>query len=209
MPAFLQFDGLTKRYGSVTVLQDALLTLQRGRVHALMGENGAGKSTLIKMIAGVVSADAMSVRKDGHEIPIGSAGDAAAAGFRFIHQELNIVPTLSVAENILLGHDVPNRLGAFVDWREMARRARAALAELGIDHIDVQTHAGALGTGDRMLINLASALVSHPDEDRPCLYVLDEPTAALNDTEVGKLFAVVNRLKEEGAAVLYVSPPHR
>ncbi len=205
MSPFLQFDGLTKRYGSATVLEDVSIALERGRAHALMGENGAGKSTFIKLIAGVVPADAMTVRKQGKVIPIASAADAAAAGFRFIHQELNIVPPLSVAENTLLGHDIPHRLGVFVNWREMARRAQAALAELGIDHIDVQVHAGALGTGDRMLIKLASALVSHPGEACPCLYVLDEPTAALNETEVEKLFAVVQRLKSEGAAILYVS----
>ena len=176
MPAFLQFEDLTKRYGSATVLQDVTLELQSGRVHALMGENGAGKSTLIKLIAGVVPPDAMSIRKEGRQIAIGSSTDAARAGFRFIHQELNIVPSLSVAENILLGHAIPNRMGLLVNWREMARRAQSALSELGIDHIDVEVHAGALGTGDRMLIKLASALVSHPGEARPCLYVLDEPT---------------------------------
>ncbi len=205
MPAFLQFEGLTKRYGSATVLQDVTLELQSGRVHALMGENGAGKSTLIKLIAGVVPPDAMTVRKEGRQIAIGSSSDAALAGFRFIHQELNIVPSLSVAENILLGHAIPHRMGLLVNWREMARRARSALSELGIDHIDVNVHAGALGTGDRMLIKLASALVSHPGESRPCLYVLDEPTAALNDNEVEKLFAVIQSLKAEGAAILYVS----
>ena len=205
MSGFLDFTGLTKRYGATTVLSDVSVQLERGRVHALMGENGAGKSTFIKLIAGVVAANAISVRKDGREIPIRSPADAAAAGFRFIHQELNIVPQLSVAENILLGLPVPRRLGIFVDWREVARQAKAALAELGVEHINVAKHAGGLGVGDRMLVKIASALVSQGGAERPCLYVLDEPTAALNDAEVETLFAVIDRLKAAGAAVLYVS----
>ena len=200
----LVFEGMTKRYGAVSVLDNVSVTLEPGRVHALMGENGAGKSTFIKLIAGVVSADSMRLRKGSTEIPLHSATDAAAAGFRFIHQELNIVPQLSVAENILLGHRVPGRLGIFVNWREMALRARNALNRLGVDHIDVRSHAGDLGTGDRMLIRLASSLVAN-EVTAPCLYVLDEPTAALKDTEVEKLFSVIRGLRDDGAAILYVS----
>ena len=175
----LEFSGLTKRYGSATVLSNVTLHLRPGRVHGLMGENGAGKSTLIKLIAGVVPADAMTLRKDGAEIVVTSPADAAAAGFRIIHQELNLVPQLSVAENILLGQPLPRRLGVLVDWPELARRAEAALAELGIDKIDVWQHAGALGLGDRMLVKIAAALVGDDGEVAPGLYVLDEPTAAL------------------------------
>ena len=201
----MEFAGLSKRYGPATVLDDVTLRLEPGRVHALMGENGAGKSTFIKLLAGVVSADAMTVRKGGDEVPLRSAADAAAAGFRFIHQELNIIPQLSVAENILLGQDMPVRAGLLVNWTELARRAKQALAALGVEHINVRRHAGALGTGDRMLIKIASALVSHDGETAPCLYVFDEPTAALNEAESEKLFAVIARLKEQGAAILYVS----
>ncbi|MBO6902517.1 MAG: sugar ABC transporter ATP-binding protein [Rhizobiaceae bacterium] len=200
----LEFAGLSKRYGPATVLDDVTLRLGPGRVHALMGENGAGKSTFIKLLAGVVPADAMTVWKDGHEVQLRSAADATAAGFRFIHQELNTIPQLSVAENILLGQDMPLRLG-LVNWTELARRAKQALAALGVEHINVTRHAGALGTGDRMLIKIASALVSHDGETPPCLYVFDEPTAALNEAESEKLFAVIARLKEQGAAILYVS----
>ena len=201
----ISFDGATKRYGAATVLDAVSVTLQPGRVHALMGENGAGKSTLIKLIAGVVPANDMTVRKGADVIRLASAADAAAAGFRFIHQELNIVPQLSVAENILLGHRVRPRLGFLVNWPEMRARAAAALDALGIDHIDVGTHAGDLGTGDRMLIKLASALVPDAGAAPPCLYVLDEPTAALKEAEVEKLFRVIRRLRDESAAILYVS----
>ena len=201
----MEFAGLSKLYGPATVLEDVTLRLQPGRVHALMGENGAGKSTFIKLLAGVVPADAMTVRKNGSEVTLRSAADATAAGFRFIHQELNIIPQLSVAENILLGQDMPVRARLLVNWTELARRAKQALAALGVEHINVRRHAGALGTGDRMLIKIASALVSHDGEAPPCLYVFDEPTAALNEAESEKLFAVIARLKEQGAAILYVS----
>lgn len=170
-----------------------------------MGENGAGKSTVIKLIAGVIAADSLTLRKNGKEIPLRSASDAAAAGFRIIHQELNLVPQLSVAENILLGQPVPNRLGFLVNWPEMARRAKTALGELGVETIDVTQHAGNLSTGDRMLVKIAWALVRNEGEKAPCLYVLDEPTAALSEAEAEKLFVVIARLKAQGAAILYVS----
>ena len=199
----LEFSGLTKRYGAVTVLSDVSITLEPGRVHALMGENGAGKSTLIKLVSGVVAADQMRVRRGDDDLALRNPGDATKAGFRIIHQELNLVPQLSVAENILLGHPLPQRLGLFVDWRALARRAEAALAELGVTGLDVTRQAGGLSPGDRMLVKIASALVAGEGQ-APCLYVLDEPTAALSQAESARLFAVIARLKQR-AAVLYVS----
>ena len=197
----LEFSGLTKRYGAVTVLNDVSITLQPGRVHALMGENGAGKSTFIKLLSGVVHADRMIVRKGNADIMLRSPADATKAGFRIIHQELNLVPQLSVAENILLGHAMPQRLGLFIDWPELARKATAALTQLGIS-LDVTAQAGTLSPGDRMLVKIASALVA--DGQPPCLYVLDEPTAALSQAESERLFTVMETLKQT-AAILYVS----
>lgn len=201
----LSLIGLSKSYGGVPALRDVTLRLSAGRVHALMGENGAGKSTLIKLVAGVVRADAMTVERDGVAIGIATPADAVRAGFRVIHQELSIVPQLSVAENILLGHPSPRRFGVLVDWRRLAGRAQAALAFLGAGHIDVTVQAGDLSTGDRMLTRIAAALVVDADEAAPCLYVLDEPTAALTAAESEKLFSVIRRLTARGAAVLYVS----
>ncbi len=201
----LGFQGLTKAYGGAPALSNVSLTMLPGRVHALMGENGAGKSTLIKLIAGVVPADRMMVLRDGKTVTLRCAADAAKAGFRFIHQELNIVPQLSVAENVLLGHAAPRRFGAVIDWRRLEANAQEALAFLGADHIDLRQQAGALATGDRMLARIASALVAEAGAPEPCLYVLDEPTAALTAAESTKLFDVIDRLKARGAAVLYVS----
>lgn len=197
----LDFKGLSKAYAGVPALSDVSLSLSGGRVHALMGENGAGKSTLIKLIAGVVRADGMAVERDGISVPLNGAADAAAAGFRTIHQELNIVPQVSVAENILLGHGLPRRLGVAVNWRAAHAQARAALEALGAGHIDVRALAGDLPAGEKMLIKIAAALIG----EGPCLYVLDEPTAALTGAESEMLFDVIARLKARGAAVLYVS----
>ncbi|MEL7215127.1 MAG: ATP-binding cassette domain-containing protein, partial [Pseudomonadota bacterium] len=202
----LTFQDMHKAYGGVPALKGAGLTLRAGQVHALMGENGAGKSTLIKLIAGVVPADRMRVERDGVPLTIDSAVAAQRAGFRVIHQELNIVPQVSVAENMLLGRTFPRRFGLAIEWRAVYARAEAALEALGADHIDVRALAGTLSTGDQMLMKIAAALVSDPvTDDIATLYVLDEPTAALTGEEAEMLFAVIARLTATGAAVLYVS----
>ncbi|MGK0228121.1 MAG: ribose transport system ATP-binding protein [Gammaproteobacteria bacterium] len=200
----LTFTHMSKTYGDVAALSDVSLSLHQGRVHALMGENGAGKSTLIKLIAGVVKADNIVFAKDGKTFPLDVAQDAHDAGFRFIHQELNIIPQVSVAENILLGSKFPRRFGLAIDWRKLRAKASAALSLLGATHIDVTAIAADLSAGDKMLIRIAAALVAD-DNVQADLYVLDEPTAALTDKESEMLFEVINTLKANGAAVLYVS----
>jgi ABC-type sugar transport system ATPase subunit len=125
----LTISGLDKSYGSARVLRDVSLALRPGEVHALMGENGAGKSTLIKALAGVIEVDAMTVKVDGAERKLDGPADAAALGLRFLHQELNIVPALSVAENILMSRRTPRRFGCLVDWPIQRARAADALAQ--------------------------------------------------------------------------------
>ena len=198
----LTFQNMSKSYGGVPALSDVTLMLTGGRVHALMGENGAGKSTLIKMIAGVTAADHLIVEQDGRRIPLTSPRDAQAARFRFIHQELNIVPQISVAENILLGQRLPRFRGLWIDWALVRAKAQEALTALGVRHIDVRTLAGDLAAGDQMLIKIAAALVT---DQQAALYVFDEPTAALTGAESELLFTVITRLAATGAAVLYVS----
>jgi ABC-type sugar transport system ATPase subunit len=199
----IEFSGLAKAYGGQPALRDVSLALEGGEIHALMGENGAGKSTLIRLIAGVTPADSMQVRIDGAPVPLASAADAARAGFRFVHQELHIVPQLSVAENVLLGRPLPRRAGLLVDWPRLRAEAAAALARLGAGGIDPALPAGRLTTGERMLVRLASLLAA--DDAAPRLYVLDEPTAALTRAESDRLFAVLRELAAAGAAILYVS----
>jgi len=192
----LTFSDMSKAYGGVPALQGVSLTLEKQRIHALMGENGAGKSTLIKIIAGVIRADSVSVIKDGKQLPLSNAQDA-------------YVPQVSVAENILLGRSYPRRFGLAVDWSAVHRIAQAALDFLGATHINVKALAGSLPAGDQMLVKIAAALVAENSVAEGAveadLYVLDEPTAALTNAESEMLFAVLQRLKDKGAAILYVS----
>lgn len=201
--AMLSLSRVTKTYAGVPALTDVALDLRAGEVHALMGENGAGKSTLIRILAGVTQADRMEAWMGGSPVQLRSPAEARASGFRFVHQELNIVPQISVAENILLGRPAPRRFGLAVDWPEMNRIASEALARFGVTAIDPAQKVARLGMGDRMLIRLAALLVE--DETPARLFVLDEPTAALTHAESDRLFRVIRSLRDQGAAILYVS----
>src|SRR5262249_31611948 len=122
--SLLSIASLSKSYGGIAALRDASLDVEAGEVHALMGENGAGKSTLIKILAGAVRADAGKIAIDGAVVSIFSARDAYRLGLRFLHQELNVLPRLSVAENLFLGRAYPTRLFRLIDWRVLHDRAR-------------------------------------------------------------------------------------
>lgn len=197
----LTLHGIARCYGAVQALCDVDVTFCAGEVHALMGENGAGKSTLIRLIAGLEAPDAGEMRLNGAPVAFGSAAAAQAAGLRVLHQELHVVPALSVAENMHLAQPYPRRLG-LVDWRALNRAARAALDRLRLDHIDPRAPMARLGPGDQMLVRIAATLLG---DDTPWLYVMDEPTAALTGAESDRLFAVIAELTAAGAGILYVS----
>lgn len=197
-PLRLSVSGLTKTYGGVAVLDDVGLELRAGSVHALLGENGAGKSTLIKIVSGVVAADRGEIRVDGREVDISTPHDATDAGIATLHQELAMVPGLSVAENIFLGRPVPSTAGV-VRWGELNRRAAAIIEQLG-QRIDVTRDAGRLSPVEQTMTAIARALSLDAR-----ILVLDEPTASLTDQETEQLFATIHRLTEQGVAVLYVS----
>ena len=203
--SYLSLSNVFKSYGGTQVLAGVSLDIAAGEVHALMGENGAGKSTLIKIMAGVEPADRMDVVVGDRPVSINGTKDAHALGFRFIHQELNVVPQMSVAENIILGQPYPRRAGLAVGWRDLNAMAKDALSRLGISHIDPSRKAARLSTGDQMLMKIAGTLVAAPGAVPARLYVMDEPTAALTGEESEKLFAVIAELKKSGAAILYVS----
>ncbi|MCC7447043.1 MAG: sugar ABC transporter ATP-binding protein [Anaerolineae bacterium] len=194
----------SKSYNGIPALIDASLDLLGGEVHALMGENGAGKSTLIKMLAGVLSADTINLTLRGKPVTIHDAQAAFDLGLRFIHQELNIVPQLSVAENIFLSQRYPRRAGILVNWRKLHQDTRDVLAQLGITHLDPRTIIARLSPGDQMLVKIASAFVGS-EQSNASVYVMDEPTAALTGEETARLFQVIQRLREQGCAILYVS----
>lgn len=203
-PRALCIVGLSRRYGAVRALDAVDLRFAAGEVHALMGENGAGKSTLIRLIAGLEVPDGGTITLDGAALSLARPGAAEAAGLRFIHQELDVVPALSVAENMHLGHRYPRRMGALVDWRALHRAARRALDRLGLDHIAPGVPMSRLATGDQMLVRIAATLIEG-DGAAPWLYVMDEPTAALTGAEAARLFEVTGALVASGAGVVYVS----
>ena len=203
MTPLLSITGLAKAYGGAVALRGASLELNAGETLALMGENGAGKSTLIKILAGAVAADSGEIRLLGQLAAPKNPSDAHARGLRFIHQELNVVPSLSVAENIFVGRLYPLRFG-LVDWRALHTKARAALAALGVEHIAPNAIISRLPVGDRMLVKIASAFLEV--EGAPArIFVMDEPTAALNAEESARLFRIIEQLRASGCGVIYVS----
>lgn len=204
---FLEVEHAAKSFDGVSVLHGVSLSVRGGEVHALMGENGAGKSTLIKLLAGVLSADRLDLKVNGAPVAVRGPADARRLGFRFIHQELNLVAGLSVAENIFLGHPYPRTALGTVRWSELARRARATLEDLGVTHIAPRQTAGGLSVGDAMLVSVARAFAGDAAPTVPVarLYVMDEPTAALSRAETELLFDVIRGLKAQGSSVIYVS----
>jgi ribose transport system ATP-binding protein len=197
----LAIHSAHKQFAGTPVLTDVSLELLAGEVHALMGENGAGKSTLIKLLAGVLQADQIQVKLRGTEIRISNPQEAFYHGLRFIHQELQVVPQLSLAENLFISQPYPTRFGIFVDWQQLNSEAQRLLTELGITHLKPTDRMANLSPGDQMLVKIASAFVS----ENASIYVMDEPTAALSREETEMLFRVIGRLRERGCAVLYVS----
>ncbi len=194
----LQTQGLTKRYGDVTVLKDVCLEVRGGEIHALLGANGAGKSTLCKIISGLVSATAGSMQLGGIDFSPHAKQQAEAAGVEIVQQELNLIGTLSVAENIFLTR-LPCRHGV-LRQRQLHQRTRELLDRFGL--ADVPTHAAVetLGVGRQQMVEIVTALA------RRCrLLILDEPTAALSGSESGQLFAHLRYLRNQGVGILYIS----
>jgi L-arabinose transport system ATP-binding protein len=199
-PPLLRIEGLSKRFANVQALTDVGFALHGGEVLALMGENGAGKSTLLKILAGDYRADAGTVAIDGQPVAFSSPRDARAAGIRVISQEPEIVPGVSVAENLFLG-DLPRRGFGLVDGRELVARARETLRRFDFAGLlDPAAIAENLSPAQRQLVEIVRALAA---EAR--VLALDEPTSSLTDEEAERLFALIGRLRDQGIAIIYVS----
>ena len=194
----LEMTGIRKAFPGVIALDGVDLTLHAGEVHMLLGENGAGKSTLIKILSGAYRKDAGEIRIHGRVVDIQNPRDALALGIRVIYQELNLVPQLSVAENIFLG-DTPTRGAGFIDWRSLTESASRLLADLGLD-LDAQAPLHRLSLAQRQLVEIAKALRRDAS-----ILVMDEPTSALTSREVDQLFSLIERLVQRGVAVVYIT----
>jgi rhamnose transport system ATP-binding protein len=198
----LQVQGVHKRFPGVHALKGVDFEVYPGEIHALLGENGAGKSTLIKIMSGVYTPDEGEVRFEGNVVSFSSPKDAQRLGIDTIHQELSLYPELSVAENIFIGHAPMKRIGPLqiIDWQEMRRRARELLAELDVHDLDVGRKVGTLNVGNRQRVEIAKALSLNAR-----LLIMDEPTAALTEADVEKLFVITRLLKARGVGIIYIS----
>lgn len=194
----LRMRGITKAFGATQALAGVDLDVAGGEVHALVGENGAGKSTLMKVLSGAHAPDAGSMELDGRDYCPKDPLEARQAGVAMIYQELTIAPHLDVAENILLG--VEPRRGPFIRGEELHARARAALAEVGLENLDTTRRAGELPIATRQLIEVARAVAIGAQ-----VIVLDEPTSSLARGDVERLFTLVRRLRDQGRSVVYIS----
>ena len=194
----LEVDNVRKEFPGVVALDNVNLRVRRGTVHALMGENGAGKSTLMKIIAGVYQPDRGSIRLKGNEIKIATPLDALEAGIAMIHQELNLMPFMTVAENIWIRREPVNALG-FINHRELNRRTAALFKRLSID-IDPQSEVRDHSVANRQMIEIAKAVSYESD-----ILIMDEPTSALTDREVDHLFRIIADLKAQGKGIVYIT----
>jgi ribose transport system ATP-binding protein len=193
----LRLQSVGKRFPGVVALRDVSFEIARGSGHVLLGENGAGKSTLINLLGGVLQPDSGSIWFDGVPYHPASPFEAFRAGIRVVHQELNLLSNLSVAENLLFEH-LPTWRG-LVNFREMNRQAAKLLTEVGLD-VAPTTEVSRLGVAQMQLVEIAKALC-HESK----LLVLDEPTATLTVREVDRLFEILHRLKAKGVTTLYIS----
>jgi len=193
----LEITDIRKTFTGVTALEDISFSVKRGEVHGLMGENGAGKSTFIKILTGLYKADSGKIVFDGEECSFHNALSAQQAGISTIYQELNMIPYLTVSENIFLGRYPKNKSG--IDWKIMHKKAQELVDELKID-IDVTKSLNSYGTAKQQIISIIRAVSL-----KSKLIVMDEPTSSLDANEVKILFGIIDKLKADGIAIIFVS----
>ncbi|CZF82716.1 Ribose import ATP-binding protein RbsA [Grimontia celer] len=196
--AILQLSEIEKAFPGVKALDKASLNVYPGRVMALMGENGAGKSTLMKVLTGIHALDGGSIHYEGKAAAFKGPRDSQQAGISIIHQELNLIPELTIAENIYLGREFTGPFGRVL-WDKMYAEADKLLARLNVKHSS-KTLLGALSLGEQQMVEIAKALSFESK-----VIIMDEPTDALTDTETESLFKVINELRDEGCGIVYIS----
>ncbi len=204
MQPLLTIEHLTKVFPGQVALDDVSLEIQPGSTHALVGQNGSGKSTLIKILAGYhLPEPGYAAVLDGTSLRLGDGDAAAAAGIRFVHQDLGLVNTMSAVENIAMGVGYTTKRGGRIDWRADTKQTLGDLFVLGFDDFDVRAPVGTLAPSQKTAVALARAMRGWENGAR--LLVLDEPTASLPAADVERLFDAIQRVRERGVAILYVS----
>jgi ribose transport system ATP-binding protein len=194
----LAAEGITKRFGGIKALDGAGLSVRAGQVNAVVGENGAGKSTLMKILAGVYQGYEGQVRLNGQAVSFANPRQAQEAGVAIIHQELNLIPYLSIAENIFLGHEFVDSFG-LLDCRKMYGEARRLLEKLDL-HVDPRCSVCSLRVGQQQVVEIAKALALDAR-----VIIMDEPTSAISEREVDVLFELIGTLTGQGVAIMYIS----
>lgn len=194
----IEMRGIDKSFGSNQVLKQAGFTLESGEVHALMGENGAGKSTLMKILIGVYTKDAGTVLVDGKEVNYKNPQEAEKAGIVFIYQELNVMFDLTVEENLFMGKEIHGKFG-ICDKNAMQKKAQEALNTLGVN-ISPKTVMSELSVGQQQMVEICKALMADAK-----VIIMDEPTAALTQSETVALFKVIESLRKKGVSMVYIS----
>ncbi|MCC9088311.1 sugar ABC transporter ATP-binding protein [Bacillus pumilus] len=194
----IEMHNIHKAFGKNTVLSGVSFDLVTGEVHALMGENGAGKSTLMNLLTGLYSLDQGTIQIDGKETAFKNPKEAEQHGIAFIHQELNIWPDMTVLENLFIGKEIYTKLG-LLDTKKMKALAQTQLDRLSVN-LSLDQDAGSCSVGQKQMIEIAKALMTNAK-----VIIMDEPTAALTDREIEKLFQVIESLKKEGVSIVYIS----
>ncbi len=193
----MEARGISKQFPGVKALDNVSITLHRGEVVALLGENGAGKSTLIKVLSGIYQPDAGELYLEGKKVHFELPAEAKQAGIGVIHQELNYVPTISIAENIFMG-EIPKKHG-FVDYATMYAQAKEILAEVGLT-LDPRMNLGDCTVAQKQLVEIAKVISNNVK-----VMIMDEPTSALNDIEVEHLYKLIHQAAEKGVSIIYIS----
>lgn len=194
----VEMKNIVKRFGGVLALNDVSLQIKPGEVHALVGENGAGKSTLMKILSGAFQKDEGAIFIDGKEVRISSPKDAKQLGVATIYQEFMLAPHLTVAENIFI--DRLSSKNKFINWKELNQKATEILEELGFSEINARQRVENLSVAYQQVVEICKNLTRNAK-----ILVLDEPTAVLTFTEIEKLFLLINKLKENGVSIIYIS----
>ncbi|AQS53056.1 Ribose import ATP-binding protein RbsA [Jeotgalibaca dankookensis] len=193
----LRIENVTKEYPGVTALKDVSITFEKGKIHGLVGENGAGKSTLIKLLTGAIDKTSGKIYYKGHVLENNTPIKSLNMGIVPVYQELNVIPALSVSENIFYGHEKIK--GKILDKKYMRDKTIELLKQVGLN-ASPQTIVRDMGIGNQQLVEISKALIKETD-----VLILDEPTTSLTDVEVKNLFRILQNLKENGVSIIYIS----